>query len=159
MIGRSRKTPNGRNTVHFNCDRGGRPPVIDPSKKKQRDTTTRRTGCLFSITAKESLCKTIWELRHGLGAGWDQHNHKPSFSQRAHPTLRQLSGPEKSAVQQLANAGVAAKEIRSYLHMKNPDILATNRDIYSLIVWGKRELAKGQSNIYVLADHLESEGF
>ncbi|KAF6527905.1 hypothetical protein HZS61_008207 [Fusarium oxysporum f. sp. conglutinans] len=53
VIKRSSKTANGRTHVIFNCDRGaGR----IPSLSDRRQTTTRRTGCLFSVLAKESLC-------------------------------------------------------------------------------------------------------
>ncbi|KAF6527894.1 hypothetical protein HZS61_008196 [Fusarium oxysporum f. sp. conglutinans] len=52
VIKRSSKTANGRTHVIFNCDRGaGR----IPSLSDRRQTTTRRTGCLFSVLAKESL--------------------------------------------------------------------------------------------------------
>ncbi|KAL9566132.1 hypothetical protein ACKAV7_009750 [Fusarium commune] len=59
---------------------------------------------------------------------------------------------------QLANAGIAPKEIRSYLRTTS-DTLATQQDIYNCIARGKRDLAKGQSNIHALADQLNSEGF
>ncbi|KAJ3455262.1 hypothetical protein MRS44_013862 [Fusarium solani] len=151
------KTPNGRTGVIFNCDRGaGRAP--SSSKARQRRTGTRRTGCLFSVIAKESLCKTIWSLRHRPGADFNHHNHEPSLTQVAHPIHRQLSCSDESTVHQLANAGVAPKDIRSYLQM-NSDTLATQQDIYNCIKRGKRDLARGQSNIHALADQLKSEGF
>ncbi|KAL9564032.1 hypothetical protein ACKAV7_011806 [Fusarium commune] len=59
---------------------------------------------------------------------------------------------------QLANAGIAPKEIRSYLRTTS-DTLATQQDIYNCIARGKRDLAKGQSNIYALANQLNSKGF
>lgn len=161
-IARSRKTPNGRRVVIFNCDRGPgvSPPPSAPKApgKQHRQTTTRRTGCTFSVIAKESLCQTIWSLRHRPGARFDQHNHEPSIDPVAHPTHRHLSGPEVSTVRQLSSAGIGAKEIRSYLLMTSKT-LATQRDIYNYIAEGKRALAKGQSNIHALTDQLESEGF
>ena len=161
-IARSRKTPNGRRVVIFNCDRGPgvSPPPSAPKApgKQHRQTTTRRTGCTFSVIAKESLCQTIWSLKHRPGARFDQHNHEPSIDPVAHPTHRHLSGPEVSTVRQLSSAGIGAKEIRSYLLMTSKT-LATQRDIYNYIAEGKRALAKGQSNIHALTDQLESEGF
>ncbi|KAH7461514.1 hypothetical protein FOMA001_g19037 [Fusarium oxysporum f. sp. matthiolae] len=155
---RSCKTTNGRVRVTFICDRGGgRAPSTSP-KKRIRKTASRRTGCLFSVIAKESLCGTQWSLRHRPGPGFDQHNHEPSFHQVAHPVHRQLSRSDESTVHQLANAGIAPKEIRSYLRTTS-DTLATQQDIYNCIARGKRELAKGQSNIHALADQLNSEGF
>jgi hypothetical protein len=100
-----------------------------------------------------SLCKTTWSLRHRPGAGFGKHNHEPRLNEAAHPQHRQLSSLDASKVQQFANAGVAPKEIRSYLRM-NSDTLATQQDIYNCIARGKRELAKGQSNMRALADEL-----
>ena len=157
VIGRSRTTKNGRSEVIFNCDRGaGRRPSA--SRKRIRETESRRTGCLFSVIAKESLCKTIWSLRHRPGAGFSEHNHEPSISPLAHPAHRQLSRLEEATVKQLANAGIAPKGIRSFLRM-NTDTLATQQDIYNCIAQGKRDLARGQSNMHALADQLKSEGF
>jgi hypothetical protein len=53
---------------------------------------------------------------------------------------------------------VAPKEIRSYLR-NHSETLATQQDIYNCIAQGKRDLAKGQSNIHALANELDSEGF
>ncbi|KAF5700386.1 hypothetical protein FMUND_14356 [Fusarium mundagurra] len=69
-----------------------------------------------------------------------------------------LASLDVSKVWQLANADVAPKEIRSYLHM-NSDTLATQQYIYNCIARGKRELARGQSNIRAPADELNGEGF
>lgn len=155
VIKRSSKTANGRTHVIFNCDRGaGR----IPSLSDRRQTTTRRTGCLFSVLAKESLCKTIWSLRHRPGPHFSQHNHEPSFSEVAHPTLRQLSRQEEITVNQLTNAGIAPKEIGSFLRITS-NTLATQQDIYNCIAKGRRDLSKGQSNIHALADQLNDEGF
>jgi DNA-binding CsgD family transcriptional regulator len=137
VIKRSSKTANGRTHVIFNCDRGaGR----IPSLSDRRQTTTRRKGCLFSVLAKESLCKTIWSLRHRPGPHFSQHSHEPSFSEVAHPTLRQLSRQEEITVNQLTNAGIAPKEIGSFLRI-NSNTLATQRDIYNCIAKGRRDLS------------------
>ncbi|KAF5263604.1 hypothetical protein FOXYS1_5645 [Fusarium oxysporum] len=49
-------TPSGRTRVIYSCDRGaGKAPKVKPAKERKRKTTTRRTGCQFSIAAKESL--------------------------------------------------------------------------------------------------------
>ncbi|KAL9567439.1 hypothetical protein ACKAV7_008389 [Fusarium commune] len=152
-------TPSGRTRVIYSCDRGaGKAPKVKPAKERKRKTTTRRTGCQFSIAAKESLCKTVWSLTHRPGPGFDRHNHEPSFSERAHPVHRHLSSPDRSTVHKLSNAGIEPRKIQSYLHL-NSDTLATQQDIYNYIAQGKRELAKGQSNMHALANELENEGF
>jgi hypothetical protein len=61
-------------------------------------------------------------------------------------------------VHQLANASIAPKEIRSYLHADS-DTLATQQDIYNCIAQGKRELTQGQNSIHALANQLDDEGF
>lgn len=157
VVGRSRKTANGRQSIVFACDRGaGRIPEL--SDTRQRLTSTRRTGCAFSVIAKESLCKTRWTLKHRDGSQYNTHNHMPSLHLTAHPTHRQLSNKDRSLVQGMANAGIAPREIRSYLRSQS-DTLATQQDIHNCIAQGKRELMKGQSSIHALANELDKEGF
>lgn len=50
VTGRSAKESSGKLTITYSCDRFSRPPSIP--KERQRKTTTRGTGCLFSIYAK-----------------------------------------------------------------------------------------------------------
>ena len=152
---RSTKTANGRLHVTFICDRAGTPPA---GGKRLRNTTSRRIGCLFSVTAKESLCRTQWHLRHRPDPRFHRHNHSPSSTPVAHPVHRQLSQSDKSTVRQMATSGVKPSEIRSYLHMTS-DTLATQQDIYNSIAQSKRELARGQSSIHALAEQLDGDGF
>ncbi|KHO10961.1 transposase [Metarhizium robertsii ARSEF 23] len=63
-----------------------------------------------------------------------------------------------STVHNLGNEAVAPKEIKSYLR-NHSETLATQQDIYNCMAQGKRDLAKGQSNIHALANELDSEGF
>lgn len=156
VTGKSKKTESGRRIVFFSCDRGGAPPKA--SGVRQRSTTTRRTGCQFSVLAKEALDKTTWRLTHRPGSEFAHHNHEPSTSMSAHPVHRQLSNADRSTINNLANAGVAPKEIRSYLR-QNTESHATQQDIYNCIAQGKRDQKKGQSTIQALANELEAEGF
>lgn len=150
---RSTTLPNGRRIVTYICDRGGgcRPlPTAEGAPKGQRDTASRRTGCPFSVTASQSA-SGIWTSKHRIKPEFCQHNHEPSFNQRAHPTHRQLSTDNALTVQRLASAGVAPGEISSYLHL-NSNTIATRKDITNCIAKGKRLLAQGQSNIHALAE-------
>ncbi|KAJ2975527.1 hypothetical protein NQ176_g5473 [Zarea fungicola] len=157
VTGRSRKTPNGRQQVVFSCDRGaGRTP--DASATRKRLTTTKRTGCQFSVLAKEGLNQGSWKLTHRPGKEYAIHNHEPSTQASAHPVHRRVSSADMSTIHNLANAGVAPKEIRSYLRTHSKT-LATQQDVYNCIARGKRDLAKGQSNIHALANELDAEGF
>lgn len=156
ITGKSRKTNNSRRLVTFNYNRGGAPPKA--SDTRQQSTTTRRVGCQFSVLAKEALDKTTQRLTHHQGSDFSHHNHKPSTDILTHPVHQQLSQSNKSTIHNLANAGVAPKEIRSYLR-ENSQSHATQQDIYNYITQGKQELQKGQSTIHTLANELEEEGF
>ncbi|KAJ0130835.1 Catechol 1,2-dioxygenase [Fusarium oxysporum f. sp. albedinis] len=56
-----------------------------------RKTTTRGTGCPFSVLAKESLDKTTWSLQHRPDKEYPKHNHPPSQHPSAHPVHRKLN--------------------------------------------------------------------
>ena len=58
---RSAREKNDQLAVIYACDRSGRPPST--SEERQRKTTTIRTGCPFSVLAKESI-NGSWALRH-----------------------------------------------------------------------------------------------
>ncbi|KAI7770667.1 hypothetical protein LZL87_014325 [Fusarium oxysporum] len=113
ITGRSSRSTSGRQIVTYACDRWCRPPSA--SKDRQRKTTTRGTNCRFSIIAKESLDKATWSLRHRPDGRFSLHNHEPSWHKSAHPVHRQLSDADKSTISRLTNAGVAPKDIRTYI--------------------------------------------
>jgi len=56
--GKSTKEKSGRQTVTYSCDRCCQRPSA--FRERRRKTTTRGTGCQFSVLAKESLDKTVW---------------------------------------------------------------------------------------------------
>ena len=114
---RSTKERSGKRTITFLYDRRCQPPSASSTRKRQ--TTTRGTGCLFSVLAKESLDTTTWTLRHRAGIQYSKHNHKPSQHPSAHLTHRILSSDDQSTVSNLSNAGVAPKEIRTYLRQNS----------------------------------------
>lgn len=123
VSGKSKKTGSGKRVVYFTCDRGG--PVSDPSITRMRLTTTRRTGCQFSVIAKESLDKATWRLSHRQGSLHAYHNHDPSPAPSAHPVLRQLSPGTKATVRDLANAQIHPRNIRGFLRNSGKASLAT----------------------------------
>ncbi|KAJ6436880.1 reverse transcriptase [Purpureocillium lavendulum] len=65
---------------------------------------------------------------------------------------------DRYTVTSLANAGIAPKDIRTYLR-QNSDTIATQQDIYNRIAESKRELCEGQSTIQALANQPDNEGF
>lgn len=112
--GKSTKEKSGRQTVTYSCDRCCRPPNV--SRERRRNTTTKGTGCPFSVLAKESLDKASWALTHRLDRRFSLHNHKPSRHSSAHPVHRTLSKEDNSKVANLSNAGIAPKDIQTYIH-------------------------------------------
>ncbi|KAH7461505.1 hypothetical protein FOMA001_g18980 [Fusarium oxysporum f. sp. matthiolae] len=156
VTGRSHKEKTGRLTVTFTCDRACRPP--DASIERRRKTSTRGTSCQFSVLAKQSLDKTTWTLRHRPDSRFAIHNHEPTWHQSAHPTHRTLSDNDKTTISGLTNAGVAPKDIRTYIRQKS-NTIATQQDIYNRIADSKRELCEGQSTIHAFANQLDKEGF
>ncbi|TVY66378.1 PKS-NRPS hybrid synthetase [Fusarium oxysporum f. sp. cubense] len=155
VVKNSWKTSSGRTGVIYCCDRGTKP--ASTTKIRKRNTTSRYTGCLFSVIAKEEASRTAWSLKYRPDHSHHEHNHEPSNA-LAHPTHRQLSSPDRSIVRQLANAGATPKVITSHLR-NTTGTLATQKDIYNCIAQSKRELVQGQSNIHALIMQLESEGF
>ncbi len=108
-IGRSKKIARGdRIKIVYNCDRYGPPPPENHSKHtlqaRKQHTTTRKTGCQFSIVAIQRST-TEWELRHRPGVEYSIHNHSPSQSISSHPAHRKLVQGELNQAKALHNAG------------------------------------------------------
>lgn len=154
--GRSTKEKSGRQTVTYLCDRRSKPP--DTSTQRKRKTTTRATGCEFSVLAKESLDKTTWALKHRSDLRFSSHNHEPSQHPSAHPAHRTFSEGELSQLKNLVTAGIAPKDIRTYIH-QNTTSIATQQDIYNRVADVRREVCEGQSSINAFANQLDREGF
>ncbi|KAI8710713.1 hypothetical protein NCS52_01552300 [Fusarium sp. LHS14.1] len=156
ITGRSTKEKTGRRTITYICDRRRNHPIV--SRERRRKTTTRTTGCEFSILAKENKDGSTWTLRHRSDSRFSLHNHEPSQDTTAHPVLRTMSKEHLSQLTGLANAGIAPKEIRTYMR-QNTNTIATQQDIYNRIADARREVCQGQSSINALADQLFREGF
>ena len=154
--GKSTKEKSGKWKVIYACDRSCKPP--DASKERQRKTTTRGTGCQFSVLAKQSLDTGIWSVRYRPDKCFSQHNHPPSQHPSAHPLHRQLSEDDLAKLSSLTDAGIAPKEIQTFFR-QNSDTLATQKDIYNRMADTRREICNGQSSIHALANQLDQEGF
>ncbi|KAL2891664.1 hypothetical protein HOO65_011022 [Ceratocystis lukuohia] len=156
VTGRSTREKSDRLTVTYTCDRACKPP--DASKSRKRQTTTRGTNCPFSILAKQSLDKTTWALKHRPDRRFSLHNHEPSHHPSAHPVHRILSAADQSKIASLSDAGIAPKDIRTYIR-QNSDSIATQQDIYNRIAATRREAREGQSTMHALTNQLNNEGF
>jgi hypothetical protein len=152
---KSTKTPSGRCKVTYACDRSWKHP--NAPKERQRNTATRGTGCQFSVLAIETLDKSIWSVRY-RDKRFCMHNHAPSQHPSAHPVHRQLSKEDMATVSSLSDAGIAPKEIRTFLR-QNSDSLATQQDVYNQLAAIRREDREGQSSIVALVNQLDNEGF
>jgi MULE transposase domain len=154
--GKSSKTPNGRIKVVFACDRRALPPSTPVERK--RHTSSRGTGCKFSVLAKQSLDGNTWVLSHRQDKEFALHNHPPSQDASAHPVHRQFEERDIATISSLTVAGVAPREIRTYLN-NNSHTLATQQDVYNRIAATRRDLREGQSSIQALVDQLKKEDF
>ena len=156
ITGRSTSEKSGKLTVTYMCDRSCRPPISP--QNRQRKTTTRGTGCQFSVLAKQSRDKSGWTLRHRLDAKFSVHNHEPSSYKSAHPTHRKLTEEDQLTLARLSNNGVAPKHIKTYLR-QYCNSNATQQDIYNCVAATRRRLCQGQNTIHALANELDKEGF
>ncbi|KAL9564095.1 hypothetical protein ACKAV7_010986 [Fusarium commune] len=156
VVKNSWKTSSKRTGVIYTCDRGSKPPSTTGPRK--RKTTTRYTGCLFSVIAMEGQGMSTWSLKHRPDNRHHKHNHEPTKA-IAHPTHRQLSSPDREIVKQLANSGVAPKAIISHLR-NTTNALATQRDIYNCIAqdqlqtegfWNRLRLEEGRVTAVLFA--------
>jgi hypothetical protein len=108
-IGRSNRIHNTpRLKIFYNCDRCGLPPPQNHPQNyvqaRKRQTTTRKTGCQFSVVAIEHT-NIQWELRYRPGVEYSLHNHPPSQSISSHPAHRKLAQAEINQARALHNIG------------------------------------------------------
>ena len=154
--GKSTKTPNGRVKVVYGCDRNKPPP--SSTVERIRQTSSRRTGCKFSVLAKQSLDGNTWVLSHRPDKECARHNHPPSEDPSAHPAHRRLEDQDAATVSNLATSGATPRDIRAYLD-NHSGTIASQRDIYNRIAATRRDMREGQSSIQALVDQLHREGF
>ncbi len=123
VIERSR----GENKLWLRCDRGGiyreRQHVNDGVKKRNR--TSRLMACPFRLRAVRK--QGVWNLTT-VNA---EHNHEPSESMTAHPSLRRLSVGMRDRIRVLTEEGVRPARILEILEDERPDIKLLSRDIYN----------------------------
>jgi hypothetical protein len=108
VIGRSKRAPGTmREKVYFSCDRCYNP---NRSGSRIQDSSSRGTGCEFSVLGSETVDKTSWELKHRPDHKYSVHNHAPSTHPAAHPVHRQMSIEVQNINQTLYESG-------TYLHV------------------------------------------
>ena len=154
--GKSTVEKSGLRTVTYSCDRRGAPP--SPSKQRIRQTTSRCTGCLFSILGKQLKDEGGWALRYRRDERFAVHNHEPSSHPTAHPIHRKLTAEQKGQISRLNAAGIAPKEINTYLR-QNDSTLATQKDISNQILQSRRDARQGETSMQALINQLDQKGF
>lgn len=90
-IGRSTKEHSKKHTVTFTCNRARPPP--SEAKPRVRLTSSRGTGCQFSVLGKESYDSTRWFLKHRIGSQFAVHNHEPNVGLAAYLVPRRAPAP------------------------------------------------------------------
>ena len=102
-IGRSKRMEgSGRWRIQYFCDRYRHHSV---SIKAKRTTSSRATGCEFSVLGVEMQDKQVWELKHRSDTKFHTHNHAPSITPAAHPSHRQMPPFIQAINQELYNVG------------------------------------------------------
>lgn len=145
---KSTRSRSGRQTVTYGCDRCFRP--SSESKPRQRKTSSRGTGCPFSILANE-LDRKIWVITHRPNKRFALHNHEPSSAPSSHPAHRKLSSEQTSTLIGLANSGTSVKNIITHMH-KSYGTISTEQDIYNILAKNRRDRCEGQNSTQALAN-------
>ena len=86
------------------CDRRERPRLA-PTREHIRNTTSRGTGCPFSVIASELPLYQGWELKHRPKYKFSIYNHAPSPHPGAHPSHRRIPSQTQAITQALFNTG------------------------------------------------------
>jgi hypothetical protein len=91
-----------REKVYFACDRCYNP---NRSTVRVQDSSSRGTGCEFSVMGSETVDKTSWELKHRPDSKYSVYNHALSTHPAAHPVHRQMSIQVQNINQALHESG------------------------------------------------------
>jgi hypothetical protein len=114
------------NIVYLGCDRSGLYKARNGLNEtnRQRDTSSRLTGCLFSV--KGSLKNGVWIVKVRVA----EHNHEASPA-IAHPILRRAPYEVMSEVTAQSNSGTKAQNIITSLRQTTEHpVLA--QDVYNM---------------------------
>ena len=123
---RSKRNKRGEpHKVYLGCDRGGKYRDKANPLGRSRDTSTRLTGCPFSLVG------TCREGQWHLDVRCPGHNHAGSTIPAAHPRHRVLSTETQQAIANLSQAGAKPRTIISSIRLATPDVAICARDVYN----------------------------
>ena len=148
VVSRSSKTMSKRTIVTYACDRCKK----SPSRGSQnlRKTTTRSTGCLFSLLAKESLDHTQWVIVH-RSAQYQSHNHEPNSALISHATNPSLPPEAIDEIVILVRAGIDLTGIRNVLRVKGY-VDVTKEDLQYHVAKAKKTIRKAEQARNVIGE-------
>lgn len=138
--------------VVFQCDRGG---VYRSTKISTRNTGTKKINCPFRLEGKYSAVDDSWKVKMIC----EMHNHQPSFHLEGHPYPRRLNENETRLVEDLLEKNVKPRDILSTLKKQNVNNLSTIKTIYNADEKFRRTKLGGRSQMQVVMDFLDCNGF
>jgi len=159
VIGKSERRK-GRMIRILVCQRGGhsskkstyRPGISEDLRSRNRSTL--KTGCLFSIKARERKTGT-WSLSYRENEGFSTHNHPAAETSSAFASHRQLTDSQLQIVH--ANHLARIAPIRTVIALRQQDstLEIIPRDIYNINAELGRTKRQGRSPPEALIIELE----
>jgi hypothetical protein len=140
--------------VIFACDRGGqydsKGKDSNTHKSKQRQTGSKKCGCLMKVELRLDSMSGQWILRVLEGA----HNHGPSRAAIAHPAHRSTAlTPEiRAQIGSFTRSGQSISQILTNLRASDPGIPLIAKDITNIIQQIRAEELNGRTPIQWLLE-------
>jgi malonate-semialdehyde dehydrogenase (acetylating)/methylmalonate-semialdehyde dehydrogenase len=122
-----RSSDNGR--VALTCDRGGvyRKRRNLTAEIRRRNTASRKCDSLFKLLGSHDQLSDRWSLSVANG----QHNHDPSTSSSAHPSLRKLTVQQREGLAILTASDVLPRTIGAIMQQTGAGDTLIMKDIYN----------------------------
>ncbi len=145
------------NRVFLMCDRGGeyrkRHNLTDDAR--QRKTATRKCKCLFMLLGSRDTISDRWSLSVLSG----QHNHDPSTSPAAHPSLRKLNNDQREGLAALTASAVLPRTIGTIMRQKGAEDTLIMKDIYNARQRIRSGLLNGRTPMQALVESFQADDF
>ena len=144
--------------VTLKCDRGGqyRNRRELTEENRQRRTGSRLVECPFRATGNCDKRNQRWYLQVMEA----EHNHEPSNTPAAHPSLRRLNEEDKTEIAGLSRAGVAPRTIVAAMQGQRPANKPLSvKDIYNARLQLRAEALEGRTPVQALVEKLDTDQF
>jgi hypothetical protein len=122
---------------------------------RQRKAATRQKDCPFEVLGKKDRVLDEWfmEIKNS------EHNHDPSTSRVAHPSLRRLDPAAKAELSCLTDANVAPRTIAAVLEQRSLEQAIVMKDIYNARQQMLSEALGGRTPIQALVEQMQADDF